>query len=64
MLEKVRQTGTPILITRHGEPVAEIVPPSSTHTREDWLGSASGSGKIDGDIVSPLAIDDWEAVRP
>ena len=64
MLEKVRQTGTPILITRRGQPVAEIVPPSPTHAREDWLGSATGSGTIVGDVVSPIATADWEALRP
>jgi prevent-host-death family protein len=64
MLEKVRRTGTPILITRRGEPVAEIGPPSPEHARQDWLGSAAGSGTIKGDIISPVAPDDWEALRP
>ena len=55
MLEKVRRTGTPILITRRGEPIAEVTPPSPEHSREDWLGSAAGTGEILGDIVSPIA---------
>jgi prevent-host-death family protein len=62
MLEKVRRTGTPILITRRGEPIAEVTPPSLEHSREDWLGSAAGTGEILGDIVSPIAGADWEAL--
>ena len=62
MLEKVRRTGAPILITRRGEPIAEVTPPSPEHAREDWLGSAAGTGQILGDIVSPIAGDDWEAL--
>jgi antitoxin (DNA-binding transcriptional repressor) of toxin-antitoxin stability system len=62
MLEKVRRTGTPLLVTRRGEPIAEILPPSPAHAREDWLGSAVGTGTITGDIVSPVATDDWEAL--
>lgn len=62
MLEKVRRTGTPILITRRGEPIAEITAPSPEHGREDWLGSAAGTGKILGDIVSPIGSKDWEVL--
>ncbi|HVV49177.1 MAG TPA: type II toxin-antitoxin system Phd/YefM family antitoxin [Polyangia bacterium] len=61
MLEKVRRTGTPILITRRGQPIAEVTPPSPVRG-EDWLGSAAGTGEIVGDIVSPIADADWEAL--
>ena len=62
MLEKVRRTGHPLLITRRGEPIAEIVPPSPAHTRQDWLGSAAGTGELLGDVVAPLGGDGWEAL--
>jgi prevent-host-death family protein len=62
MLEKVRRTGTPLLITRRGLPVAEIVPPSPEHGQQDWLGSAAGSGTITGDILEPIGAGDWEAL--
>jgi prevent-host-death family protein len=62
MLEKVRRTGTPLLITKRGVPVAEIVPPSPEHGREDWLGSANGSGTIAGDLVEPIGAGVWEAL--
>ena len=63
MLEKVRRTGTPILITRRGEPIAEITAPSLEHGREDWLGSAAG-GRVRSSATSSLLIGskDWEVL--
>jgi prevent-host-death family protein len=64
LLEQVRTTKKPILVTRFGEPVAEIVPPSPAARSMDWLGSMADSTKIVGDIVSPVLEDsDWEALR-
>lgn len=63
MLEEVQKTKTPLLITRFGEPVAEIVPPSAT-SPADWMGSMKDSIKILGDIVSPATGEsDWEALQ-
>jgi len=64
MLEQVRKTKKPIRITRRGEPVAEIVPPSPTTPKGNWLGSMKGSFDIVGDIVSPVIDpDDFEVLR-
>ena len=64
VLEKVRKTGEPVLITRYGEPVAEIVPPSSQKRPENWLGCMRGTGKIVGDIVAPAADEEeWEVLQ-
>ena len=63
VLERVRKTRKPILVTRFGRPVAEVVPPSVRKKPADWMGSLAGTGRIRGDIVSP-AVDegDWEAL--
>ena len=53
VLERVRKTGEPILVTRFGHPIAEIVPPGTLKT-ERRLGTMSGSGRIIGDIVGPV----------
>ncbi|MCC7186178.1 MAG: type II toxin-antitoxin system Phd/YefM family antitoxin [Acidobacteria bacterium] len=64
VLERVRKTRTPLLITRHGVPVAQIVPPPPVDTPKTWLGSLAGSLTITGDIVSPVMSEsDWEAGR-
>jgi antitoxin (DNA-binding transcriptional repressor) of toxin-antitoxin stability system len=63
-LEKVRRTRIPIRVTRFGQPVAEIVPPSLPPRPKRWLGSAKGTVRILGDIVGPIGdISDWEAGR-
>lgn len=63
VLERVRQSGQPVLVTRRGEPVAEIVPPSARARSHPWLGSARGTGQILGDLVAPAAEEDeWEAL--
>jgi prevent-host-death family protein len=64
VLERVRRTRKPILITRFGEPVAEVVPPSPPSRRKGWLGAMRGTGTIKGDIVSPAAEEsDWESLE-
>lgn len=63
ILEKVGKSHRGVLITRRGEPIAEVIPPSAAHLQEHWLGSATGTGSIEGDIVSPLGAGDWEALR-
>lgn len=64
ILAKVQKTGQPILVTRFGEPMAEVIPPPAPARRGRWLGSLEGSVQIVGDIVSPSTReDDWEALR-
>jgi prevent-host-death family protein len=64
VLERVRRTKKPVLITRFGQPVAEVVAPSSPPRPKSWIGSMAGTGKILGDIVSPIGKKrDWEAAR-
>jgi prevent-host-death family protein len=63
VLERVRKTGKPILVTRFGEPVAEVVPPQAAKPKH-WIGSLASTGQIIGDIVSPATDEDeWEALR-
>ena len=64
LLERVRATKQPIRLTRHGKPVAEIVPPTVVEDRASWIASMQGSGETLGDIISPAtAEDDWEVLR-
>ena len=64
VLERVRRTGKPVLVTRFGKPIAEITPPPPPTKPNRWLGNMRGTVRIVGDIVSP-AVDeeDWEALQ-
>ncbi len=63
-LERVRRTGRRLLVTRRGTPIAEVVPPAAVRRSSGWLGSASGTGRITGDLVAPaVAAGEWEAAR-
>jgi len=62
MLEKVRATGEPLLVTRRGSPIAEVIPAPSTG-KTSWLGTMQGTGSIVGDIIAPAASEtDWEVL--
>jgi len=63
-LHQVKRTGRPLLVTRKGEPVAEIRPPSPAKPRGTWLGSLASSGRIVGDVVAPAAAPtEWDVLR-
>ena len=62
-LDKVKRTGRPLLITRRGEPIAEVTAPSPPKVSSGWLGSLESTGHIVGDIVAPVtAVDDWDVL--
>ena len=61
ILDRVKRTGQPVLITRRGEPIAQVVPPPVSEKTESWLGKFEATGKIVGDIVSPVLTNTvWE----
>lgn len=64
VLERVRQTRAPILITKRGRVIAEIKPPPERGEGQ-WLGSMAGTMEIVGDICDTPAeqLDSWEALR-
>jgi antitoxin (DNA-binding transcriptional repressor) of toxin-antitoxin stability system len=62
VLERVRKTGEPILVTRFGHPIAEISPPGVV--KKIKLGGGAGTAVILGDIVGPIGdISEWEAAQ-
>ncbi|MFI5093612.1 MAG: type II toxin-antitoxin system Phd/YefM family antitoxin [Candidatus Acidiferrum sp.] len=63
ILAQVEKTKEPVRITRHGKPVAEVIPAVQTVARAAWIGSLKGKIKILGDIVSPVIdLDEIEAL--
>ncbi len=57
LMEDVRSTRQPILITKRGKPVAKLVPVGNGK-KDDWIGRLNGVFKVVGDIES--SIDEWE----
>ena len=62
LLEQVRQTGEPIEILKNGKPLAVVYPPPQS-ARRSAFGALKETlrGPI-GDLVSPIATEDWEAL--
>jgi prevent-host-death family protein len=64
LIDQVNKTKRPIRITRFGNPIAEVIPPSSIQGRAAWIGSMKDSIEIVGDIISPANEEgEWEALR-
>ncbi len=63
VLEKVRTTREPILVTKRGKPIAEVVPVSAAGDEPRRLGVLAGRGAVVGDIIEPaLGQDEWESL--
>lgn len=63
LLDDVGATGEPIVITKRGRPVAQVVPVTSQRL-DDWRGALRNQGEITGDLVAPAADPgDWDAAR-
>ena len=64
VLQRVKRTRKPVLITRFGEPVAEVAPPRAPASPREWLGAMAGRAEIIGDIVRPVTEErDWAVTR-
>lgn len=63
LIEQVHKTRQPLRITRHGRPVAEVIPAGPDQKRE-FLGDMLGTVEFLGDVVSPvLDLEEFEAYR-
>jgi prevent-host-death family protein len=60
IMDEVSLSGEPVLITKHGKPVAKLVP--AERRSEDVFGYMAGKVKIVGDIVGPVTpLEDWKS---
>jgi prevent-host-death family protein len=60
MLDEVERTQQPIVITKRGKPIAELVPHKGK--KRGLLGLYKGRIEILGDIISPIEVE-WEALK-
>ena len=56
LLDRVNKTGQPILVTKKGEPIAQVVPPPKPKKPASWLGSFKSTGKIKGGYRFPCRV--------
>jgi prevent-host-death family protein len=64
VLEQVRQSGSPVIVTRFGVPIAEITPPPPPERAGGWVGKMIGTGEILEDLVKPaIDLEDWSVLR-
>jgi prevent-host-death family protein len=62
VMDEVRSTREPVVITKRGRPVAMLVPTEGQPG--DIFGCLKGEVEIVGDIVSPaVPLKDWEILR-
>ncbi len=63
VLERVQRTGQPVLVTKRGVPVAQVIPPPKAAVpRNSAFGALAGMTKEVGDILEPLPAEDWESL--
>ncbi len=60
LLDEVAETRATLVITKHGKPVAQVVPISAKHV--NIVGSMKGSVTILDDIISPIDVE-WDAMK-
>jgi len=62
VMDEVCATRETVLITKHGKPVAKLVP--ADKDADDIYDFLVGKGSVSGDVVSPaIAADDWGELR-
>jgi prevent-host-death family protein len=60
VLDEVERTRQPVVITKRGKPVAELVPHKPPN--RNLIGIFQGQLEILGDIISPIDVE-WEALK-
>jgi prevent-host-death family protein len=60
VMDEVQAKRETVLITKHGKPVAKLVP--AGQDTDEIFGFLQGKGEIKGDIVSP-AVEDWGSLK-
>jgi prevent-host-death family protein len=62
LMDEVQAKREELLITKHGKPVAKLVPIDSD--TDDIFGFLVGKGRIVGDVVAPaVPIEEWEILN-
>jgi antitoxin (DNA-binding transcriptional repressor) of toxin-antitoxin stability system len=56
-MDHVAESGQPLMVTKHGKPVALVI---RVESRDDEIfGFLAGKGRIVGDIENTIPLSDW-----
>lgn len=61
LMEQVRRTRAPVRVTKRGQTLVDIVPVAESPPQSN--GGLAGTVLHEKDIISPVAADEWEAMR-
>jgi prevent-host-death family protein len=59
LMDEVARTGQPVVITKHGKPVAQLVPIAAQSST--LFGYMKNTVKIKGDVIAPID-EEWSAL--
>ena len=63
-MEEVKNKRQSVIITKHGKPVAKLVPIDPERDLDDIFHFMEGRGEILGDVLSPaVAAGEWECLK-
>lgn len=62
LLDEVTRTGEPLVVTKHGRPVAEVRPHKPPRAKS-LIGLDKGRVRILGDIIAPAYDGEWDALK-
>ncbi len=60
LMDRVRERGDVYVITKHGTPVARLMPVEDETTVRSPFGWMKGTVRVHGDIISPIDVE-WDA---
>jgi prevent-host-death family protein len=61
LMDEVARTGAPVVITKNGKPIADLVPHGKVRPASPF-GMHKGLIEITGDIMSPID-EEWDALK-
>jgi prevent-host-death family protein len=57
VMDRVADSGRPVVVTKHGKPVVQIIPVDSDEN--EIFGFMAGKFRIVGDIENTIPLSDW-----
>lgn len=57
VMDQVSQSGRPVIVTKHGKPVVQVVP--ADQAEDEIFGALAGIARITGDIENTIPPADW-----